>query len=150
MDFDPEQITYAQLVDIFWNNHCPEVKTGKRQYASILFFHDDMQKDIASSYIQQQESLFRGKIYTELTPYSGFYRAEDYHQKYYLRISRDLFAELGKYYTTISELTDSTAAARINGYLKGAGSIEELMQEIDSFGLSDKGQKRLIQIAENY
>lgn len=150
LDFNPEEISYAQLLDIFWNSHCPDVKVCSRQYASILFYHDDMQKAVAESFMQQQASALGKKIFTELTPFSGFHLAEDYHQKYYLQHIRELFSEFGKYYKTIPELTDSTAAARVNGYLKGAGTPGELLEEIDSFGLSDKGRKRLIQVVESY
>jgi peptide-methionine (S)-S-oxide reductase len=66
-----------------------------------------------------------------------FYLAEDYHQKYYLRHDGVLAAELAAY--SPRELVDSTVAARLNGYVAGAGSPAQLHGELASFGLSERG-----------
>ena len=80
--------------------------------------------------------LEKEQILTEVTPYSGFTLAEDYHQKYRLRGKRDLLGDLLQFYDS-AELIQSTAAARINGYLAGYGTREQLMGEIDHLGLSE-------------
>jgi peptide-methionine (S)-S-oxide reductase len=91
----------------------------------------------------------KGKIYTEILPLSTFYRAEDYHQKYYLRRNSWIAEDFQAVYPGAKEFTDSTAAARVNGYLAGFGSIENLKKEIKDFGLSKETEKKLLQTVQS-
>ena len=86
------------------------------------------------------------KILTEVIPFSEFYLAEDYHQKYYLQEEPELFSEFAAIYPEISQLIRSTAVARVNGYIGGYGSFESLQKQINSFGLSPIGNEKLLQI----
>ena len=87
--YDPELVTYQQLLDIFWRNIDPTVKdkqfcdTG-RQYRSAIFTHDDNQHQLA---LQSKAALADkfSTIYTEIEPVGAFYPAEDYHQDYYIK-----------------------------------------------------------------
>jgi peptide-methionine (S)-S-oxide reductase len=58
--------------------------------------------------------------------------------------------DIKKHYPNFKDFVDSTAAARINGYIKGVGTMEQLNEEIDMLGLSEKGKKRLIEIVDSY
>ena len=69
----------------------------------------------------------------------GFTLAEDYHQKYALRADRPTMKQMRAYYPGDDELRESTAAARLNGYLYGAGSPLQLEREIDGLGLMPRG-----------
>lgn len=91
--FDPEQLSYGQLLQIYFsvahdptelNRQGPDSGT---QYRSVIFYADDTQRHIAESYIAQltQGHAFRRPIVTALEPLKGFYRAETYHQDYYLK-----------------------------------------------------------------
>ena len=82
---------------------------------------------------------------TDILPLKEFYLAEDYHQKHMLRGYPELMDEFRAKYPTVKELISSTAAARVNGYLGGNGMCDLLTSEIHDFGLSEKGNKRLIQ-----
>jgi peptide-methionine (S)-S-oxide reductase len=90
--YDPSQITYGQLLRIFFavahdptqlNRQGPDVGTS---YRSAIFYVNDEQKRIATTYIAQLDAakVFSQPIVTQLTPLKGFYRAEDYHQDYAL------------------------------------------------------------------
>jgi peptide-methionine (S)-S-oxide reductase len=86
--FDPQQVSYGKLLQIFFsvahnptelNFQGPDQGTS---YRSAIFAMSDAQKKVAAAYIAQLDAakVFRAKIVTEVTPYSNFYQAEDYHQ----------------------------------------------------------------------
>jgi methionine-S-sulfoxide reductase len=88
--YDPSQISYAELLDVFWRNIDPTTN-GRQfvdvgtQYRTAIFYHDGEQRRLAEVSKTQLEKSgrFNTPIVTEITPASVFYRAEEYHQKYY-------------------------------------------------------------------
>jgi peptide-methionine (S)-S-oxide reductase len=90
--FDPSQITYGQLLRIFFSvAHDPTQKNRQgpdvgRSYRSVIFWVNKDQERIAKAYIAQLDAahVFPSKIVTDVTPLDAFYRAEDYHQDYAL------------------------------------------------------------------
>ena len=87
--FDPEQISYAQLLETFWQCHDPTQRNRQgpdvgTQYRSAIFFHTPQQQTAAQTSKAQQEKRGRYSklIATEIVPASTFYRAEEYHQQY--------------------------------------------------------------------
>jgi peptide-methionine (S)-S-oxide reductase len=87
VEFDPGQISYEELLDVFWTHHDPTQLNRQgpdfgRQYRSAIFFHDEDQKKAAeASRDRAQEHLDR-PIVTEISEAKPFYRAEEYHQRY--------------------------------------------------------------------
>jgi len=88
--YDPDQVTYQQLLDKFWMNIDPTVKDQQfcdrgSQYRSAIFYHDLNQKHAAEQSLAdlQKNKPFKGEIYTELSQAQTFYAAEEYHQDYY-------------------------------------------------------------------
>jgi peptide methionine sulfoxide reductase msrA/msrB len=88
--YDPQKITYNELLDIFWRHVDPTDSGGQfvdrgSQYRPAIFYHDEEQKRLAEeSKIKLETSgRFNEPIATEIVPVSEFYRAEDYHQDYY-------------------------------------------------------------------
>jgi peptide-methionine (S)-S-oxide reductase len=147
--YDPTRISYEELLDIFWNIHNPTVRPWSRQYASLVFYHDETQRELALKTKAQQETC-RGAIFTEIVPAGTFYPAEGYHQKYRLRGS-DLMQEFSTMYPDDTDFVASTAAARVNGYLGGNGTCEQLQEELGSLGLTSTGQDKLEQtVCSNY
>jgi len=144
IDYGPERVNYAELLDIFWRSHDPTNQPYARQYMSIVFFHDQEQEKLAEQTKAAIEEQTGRTVLTELRPAAAFHRAEDYHQKYSLRRHRDLLGELTAAYPDAADLTDSTAAARINGFLAGEGKAATLQSEIDSYGLSQKARDKLL------
>ncbi len=89
VQFDPAQVSYDTLLDIFWENHDPTTKNRQgpdwgTQYRSVIFFHSpEQQKQAQASKERLQASgKWARPIVTEITPAPEFYRAEDYHQQY--------------------------------------------------------------------
>ena len=148
IDYDPNQISYEELLDVFWDSHNPTFQQWSRQYMSIIFYHDDEQKRLATESKERQESRPGRKIFTEIVPFSAFYLAEDYHQKYYLQQEPKLMKEFNAIYPDAEDFVDSTAVARVNGYVGGYGSSDTLTEQVASLGLSDNGKQRLLEIAE--
>jgi peptide-methionine (S)-S-oxide reductase len=93
LEFDPNEISYKELLDFFWSIHNPTTKNRQgpdigSQYRSTIFYHNPEQEKIARKSKQQLDdsNSFQNKIVTEIVPAATFYQAEDYHQKYYQKI----------------------------------------------------------------
>jgi len=147
VDYDPTKISYDELLNVFWNSHDPTAFVFSRQYQSIIFVHNEEQQRLALQSKQQEEAKLGAKITTEIIPYTAFYPAEGWHQKYYLRQIPDLMADFKAMYPDAGNFIDSTAAARINGYIGGYGSADTLQKELASYGLSPTGNKALLEYA---
>ena len=115
---------------------------------SIIFFHNEEQRKLAIETMDREAARRNGEIYTEIVPYTEFYAAEAYHQKYSLQREPDLMKEFSAMYPNDNDFMNSTAAARLNGYLDGYGTLEVLQAELDSYGLSPGASKRLLSIAK--
>jgi peptide-methionine (S)-S-oxide reductase len=145
IEYDQARITFEELLAVFWDSHSPVTRPYSRQYMSILFYHTDEQRRLAEESKAREEAERGRALYTEIMPARVFTPAENYHQKYALQHERQLMAELRAIYPRMEDLIASTAAARINGYLGGHGSVEQFRAEIGDLGLSDDGRQRLAQ-----
>ena len=143
IDFDPAVISYEKLLDLFWHSHHPGQAAWSPQYKAAIFYHNDRQKALALKSREQVAARLKGPVHTEILPAGTFTLAEDYHQKYYLRRLPDLLAELSAIYPTREALVASTAAARVNGYVAGYGSLAELQLDLDGLGLSPAASQKL-------
>lgn len=85
-------------------------------------------------------------IYTEIAPFSEFYLAEAYHQKYRLQQAPDLMREFRALYPEEEEFVNSTVAARVNGYLGGNSTLATLQAEIDDLGLAAASREKLLEL----
>lgn len=133
---------------MFWNGHNPSFRSWSRQYAAIIFYHNEEQKRLADESRQRVASGLRSAVFTEIVPYSGFTLAEDYHQKHSLQHYPGFMKELRRVYPSNREFVDSTAAARLNGYLGGEGSFDTLGQELDSLGLTSAMKETLQEMVQ--
>ena len=89
VEFDPAQVTYETLLNVFWENHNPTTLNYQgpdhgTQYRSAIFYHSPEQKTIAeaSKEAWDKSGRFKRPIVTEIVPAQTFYVAEDYHQQY--------------------------------------------------------------------
>lgn len=87
--FNPQVISYADVLEIFWNTHDPTTLNRQgndvgTQYRSVIFYHSDEQKQIAEqSKKEVAPQVWDKPIVTQIAPFKAFYAAEDYHQDYY-------------------------------------------------------------------
>jgi peptide-methionine (S)-S-oxide reductase len=89
VEFDPAQVTYTDLLDVFWSEHDPTQVNRQgpdfgTQYRSAIFYHTPEQERLARESKDRltNERRFAKPIATEIVPATDFYRAEDYHQQY--------------------------------------------------------------------
>jgi peptide-methionine (S)-S-oxide reductase len=88
--YDPKIISYQELLEIFWSTHDPTTLNRQGadvgpQYRSVVFFHSNEQQEMAQLFKEKlnQEKVFKNPIVTEITAFSNFYLAENYHQNYF-------------------------------------------------------------------
>lgn len=111
LDFNPEEVSYEELLEIFWNNHQYKIHR-KNQYASRIFFMNEEQKAKAERSLAEHSGAR-----TVVEPLEVFWVAEDYHQKYKLR-SSDVLMNLFVSHSP-EELIYSPLAAKLNGLVGG-------------------------------
>ena len=90
VNYDPNEISFEELLDVFWSNHNPTTLNRQGpdvgiQYRSAIFYHDKKQKEIAenSKHSLEKSKKYDNPIVTEIVPAPTFYKAEEYHQKYF-------------------------------------------------------------------
>ena len=88
--YDPSKISFDELLAAFWVAHDPTQLNRQgndvgTQYRSVIFYHNEEQKQKAEEYKKKlnEEKAYNSDVVTEISPYTTFYKAEDYHQNYY-------------------------------------------------------------------
>lgn len=88
--FDDEQVSYSELLDLFFDMHNPTTLNRQgpdfgSQYRSVAFWHDPQQRDLAEQKIRELDASgkWSSPIVTQVVPASRFWRAEEYHQRYF-------------------------------------------------------------------
>ena len=92
VEYDPKNISYDELLKIFWNNHDPTTPNRQgpdvgSQYRSAIFYHTEAQREEAERSRRElaESGRFKAPIVTEIVPATKFWKAEEYHQKYLLK-----------------------------------------------------------------
>ncbi len=88
--FDTTIVSFEDILKVFWESHDPTTPNRQgndvgTQYRSIIFYHNDQQKQIAQAFKDQlnKSGTFKNPVVTLIEPFTKFYKAEDYHQNYY-------------------------------------------------------------------
>ncbi|WP_416151816.1 peptide-methionine (S)-S-oxide reductase [Salipaludibacillus sp. HK11] len=138
IDFDPDLISYEELLYIFWGNHnsLRDSFYKDRQYMSLLLYHNEEQREQVQIIKRKLEQSLNGEIQTEIAPYARFYRAEDYHQKYYLKRYPNAVKEVANIFSDHGDFVNATIAGRLNGFVAGHGNLVDLKEEIKGWGLN--------------
>jgi peptide-methionine (S)-S-oxide reductase len=88
VSFNPSVISYENLLDLFWRSHDPTTLNRQgndvgTQYRSAIYYHDEIQKEVAENSLEKVQQYFNEPIVTEIAPLKSFFPAEGYHQDYY-------------------------------------------------------------------
>lgn len=87
VEFDPQKVSYGELLDVFWNSHDPTQLNRQgpdvgTQYRSAIFVHDEEQEREARAFRERAQERIDRQVVTEIVPAATFWPAEDYHQRY--------------------------------------------------------------------
>lgn len=135
VEYDPEQIGYADLLDHFWAYHDPVRAPFKRQYQPALFPATAEQAEQARATRTDVATQYEGAITTEVIAEAPFHAAEDYHQKYKLRRHSTVLDAFRAFYSDDKAFADSPAATLANGYIGGYRAPEHLEADQARLGL---------------
>ena len=124
VDYDPADISYADLLAVVFDNHDPRHQTRKTQYQNIVFYDSPDQKEILES-VLETNGLNAETIETRTERLNRFYLAESYHHKYRLKANQSLLEPFEEAGYDDEELRESPAAAKLNGYAGGHDISEE-------------------------
>ncbi len=141
VEYDPARISYRDLLAIFWESHDPGSQAWSRQYRNAVFFRSPEQERAVLESRAEIERLSRRPVRTDVEPAGPFYPAEDYHQKYSLKLHPELWGEVRSWFGSEEEAVASISAARLNGWLGGYGVPARA--DLDVLGLSPHGREVL-------
>ena len=147
VDFDPSQISFAKIVDLFWASHDPCGRLRGSQYMTAIWYHDEAQRDVINAARETIQQRLDGKVQTPVEALDVFYPAEDYHQKYRLQNS-PLKACFRAMYPQFEDFNNSTAAARLNGFLARHGSRKLFDAEHQSYGIQSEVLEQNVRIRD--
>ena len=97
--FDPDKISYKDLLYVFWKTHDATQLNGQgndigTQYRSVIFYHDEKQKKEAEESKKEAQGSYKDQVVTEISTFKNFFPAEDYHREYYLKNSSAPYCRL--------------------------------------------------------
>ncbi|WP_425601092.1 peptide-methionine (S)-S-oxide reductase MsrA [Halosolutus halophilus] len=123
VEYDPEVLSYQDLLDVFWANHDWRSSGPKRQYRGVVLTTDESQREAAQQRREKLAERTGQSVTTDVEPLGEFTPAEDYHQKYELRSTPIVGDELVALYG--DAFVDSTVVARLNGFVAGHGDPDQ-------------------------
>ncbi|MFP4217831.1 MAG: peptide-methionine (S)-S-oxide reductase MsrA [Salinarchaeum sp.] len=122
IEYDPSVLAYADLLEVFWAGHRPRTPAPKRQYRSVILVDGETQRAAAERSRAAFADQGHGSVETTIEALETFHQAEAYHQKYELRSTPVIGDAIVEHYG--EHILNSTAVARLNGYLAGHGNSE--------------------------
>ncbi|MCZ7647247.1 MAG: peptide-methionine (S)-S-oxide reductase MsrA [Planctomycetota bacterium] len=151
VEFDPAVVSYEYLLKVFWTTHNPCARVANRQYRASIYFQDEEQQRLAEA---SRETLAKElkdrKITTEIRQAGTFWRAEEYHQKYYLRQIHPAFDVFEAVFRTDRPFADATISARANGLAGHFGTVEDVAKESETLDLSPENREKLLDALRAY
>ncbi len=134
VEFDPATLSYEGLLDAVWEQHNWASNARKRQYRGVVLTHDAAQRRAAEAASEALADRTGRAVRTDIEPLERFHLAEGYHQKYELRSTPIIGDELLE--CCGDAFVDSTAAARLNGFVAGHGTDEQRRDLLAALDLS--------------
>jgi peptide-methionine (S)-S-oxide reductase len=138
IDFEPDLISYSELLEHFWQGHRCERNNFSTQYQNAVFYRNDEQKELAEIALKSHAAtlgIIPEKVATKIIPVKTFTYAEKYHQKYAIR--GDIRETIDGLFPDAKSLADSTVATRLNAYLGDGIDLdrEKFLNELSDYEL---------------
>lgn len=146
VEYDPRKTDYAQLLLEFWKGHEALVEPWCTQYRSLVLWHNSDQKQQVEQALRDVTRRTGQTVYTLLAPAGAFHPAEDYHQKYFLRMTPEVLRAFRGMYPDPIRLAESTAAARANAVLGGYANRADLLRWLPDMSLDDDAETLLLRV----
>ncbi len=151
IDYDPQIISYGELIDIFFEAHNETLRPYDQRVKSLIFYRNQDEHEIAKAKLNQirlttpeDESVF-----TELKAFEIFYLAEEEHQNRSLKLEVSLYDELTQIFETDERILLSVLASKLNGYIYGYGTEENAERLLEMSGLSQTSKDRVREVIDN-
>ena len=146
VEFDPRVISYEKILELFWQDHDPWQRSWSTQYKSVLWTHGDEQARQAEASVAKLAARRDGvRPRTEVKAAGTFWLAEAYHQKYALRSRGALMVKVFGLDASDEAIMNSTLAARLNGWLSGYGTPEEIQTELARLEVPEATRKVILE-----
>lgn len=143
VDYDPNIISYDELLGLFFKYHNPTLRPFAQRVKSIIFTGNDLEAENARKRVLQLSELHGKGIFTEVKPLEKFYLAEDEHQFRYLKSEVSLYAEVMALYPTMDEQLASSVVSKLNAAALGYIEDMSLQALIKKSSISSEGAERL-------
>ncbi|MFW6270460.1 MAG: peptide-methionine (R)-S-oxide reductase MsrB [Bacillota bacterium] len=147
--YDPEIISFKEILTKFWDEHNPFSEAYSEQYKSIIFYNDNQQEDVAREFLEEKKEQNSKTIYTELKQMNNFTEAEDYHQNYQLGKNRKLKQYREKLINAGEKLTYSRIMTKLNAYSAGQMNSETMEEELNNNYLNVQDKELIANIIKD-
>lgn len=148
IDYDPEIISYSDLIDEFFDAHNETLRPYDQRVKSLVFYRDKDEFEIAKSKLEKirVEAETGKSVYTELKEFSVFYIAEEKNQNRSLKTEISLYEEIKSKFGSEKKVLLSVLASKLNGVVYGYGSAEKAEEILSKSALSDQAIERVKEI----
>ncbi|OJF97145.1 peptide-methionine (S)-S-oxide reductase MsrA [Alkalibacterium sp. 20] len=145
IDFDSSLLSYEDILQIYWDSHdATKDRSFKgRQYLSLLIVHSTNQQETAEMLKNKWENRNGKRIGTEIQYDRPFYPAENRHQKYFLKRFPKAMGSILPLFPDHKNFMDSTIAARLNGFVRENGRLNDIKDEISEWQLTSEEENVL-------
>ncbi|AJD29535.1 MULTISPECIES: peptide-methionine (S)-S-oxide reductase [Clostridium] len=148
--YDSSKIAFEDLLMVFEKNHNYTTRANLLQYNSAILYNNENEKELCLNWKKSREDELTKEVSTKISPIEKFYYAEFYHQKYYVQLEPVIMSNLRSKFSTGNDLISSPLCHKLNAYLAGYRSLENLNKEIKDFNLSKDSENRLLSIVEGF
>ncbi len=146
IDYDPAVISYEDLVALFFAFHDENLRPYDQRVKSLIFFRSEAEETHARQAISRQREVTGKPVFTEAKEMDVFYLAEPEHQNRTVKREVSLYGELTEIFETDDRLQQSILVSKLNGFVYGYGSPEDLEDLLNQLGLSDMSKGRVREI----
>jgi len=146
VDYDPDLISYADLVELYFVFYDASMRPISQRVKPVIYYRTDEEYTMATKIKQVIEAQSEDGIFAVIEPFEIFYLAEAKHQLSYLKQETSLYGEISQIFENDDQLILSILASKLNGFIPGYGNPEELAAIIEDSGLSQQSMHRIDEI----